>query len=102
MGGAITNESASWGLTPFGLCRMKVCRRNGADVLGAGLNCSELTQGTLRPRTIKNSPARGAAVLTRSHKPQRQPISALTPLVMHTGRKAAHQVDAIVADFRVL
>jgi hypothetical protein len=38
----------------------------------------------------------------RPRKPQRQPISALLPFVMHTGRKAAHQVDAIVGDSRVL
>jgi hypothetical protein len=38
----------------------------------------------------------------RFRKPQRQPIAALSPFVMHATRKAAHQVDATIADFRLL
>ena len=38
----------------------------------------------------------------RFGKAQRQPIAALLPLVMVTTRKAAHEVDATIADFRLL
>jgi hypothetical protein len=36
------------------------------------------------------------------HKPQRQPIAAVSPFVMHAIRKATHQVDAEIAYFRLL
>jgi len=36
------------------------------------------------------------------HKPQRQPIAAVSPFVMHVTRKAMHQVDSEIADFRLL
>jgi hypothetical protein len=38
----------------------------------------------------------------RSRKLQGQPVAALSPLVMHATCKAAHQVDAIIADVCVL
>ena len=38
----------------------------------------------------------------RFGKAQRQPIAALLPFVMYTTRKAAHEVDATIADFRLL
>jgi len=36
------------------------------------------------------------------HKPQRQPIAAVSPLVMHAISKATHQVDAEITDFCLL
>ena len=34
------------------------------------------------------------------HKPQRQPIAAVSPFVMHVTGKAMHQVDSEIAHFR--
>ena len=36
------------------------------------------------------------------HKPQRQPIAAVSPSVTHVTGKAMHQVDSEIADFRLL
>jgi len=36
------------------------------------------------------------------HKPQHQPIAAGPSLVMHAIRKATHQVDAEITDFRLV
>src|SRR5262245_3820686 len=77
-------------------------RRSRPRVLGADLNRSESTaEGPSGTRDSQIAPE-AERWSVRFRKPQRQQIATLSPFVMHATRKAAHQVDATIADFRLL
>src|SRR4029077_4748801 len=63
--------------------------------LGADLNRSESTGWPEKAPT-------DSRCSMQFHKPQRQPIAAVSPFVTHVTRKAMHQVDSEIADFRLL